>query len=277
MTDLTTSQLERIKTSSRASGKPAQNGQLLHAIAEYWNAHIHDLAIAKHPVGSKGFFQDLDEYRFDKLRYLPKVVDFNGYRGKSILEVGCGVGIDLLRFAQGGARVIGVDLAKQSIDLAKKNFELNGAAGEFRLMNGEALEFENNRFDMVYAHGVLQYTSDANKMVKELHRVLKPGGEAIMMVYNRISWLNAMSKVMKVELEHEDAPVLNKYSIAEFKRMLAPFDKVRIVPERFPVASKLQKGWKAALFNGVFVPGFNLLPKFLVRPLGWHIMAFCYK
>jgi hypothetical protein len=82
---------------------------------------------------------------------------------------------------------------------------------------------------------------------------------------------------MKVELEHEDAPVLNKYSISEFESMLAPFSKIHLVPERFPVASKLQKGWKAALFNGVFVPAFNLLPKFLVRPLGWHIMAFCQK
>ncbi|MEK7728244.1 MAG: class I SAM-dependent methyltransferase, partial [candidate division KSB1 bacterium] len=235
----------------------ARHGDLLKTIANYWNAHIHDLAIAKHSVGTQGFFQDLDEYRFDKLRYLPKVVNFNGYRGKTILEVGCGIGLDLLRFAQGGAKVFGVDLARQSIELAQKNFALHGAWGEFRLMNGEALEFEDNSFDVVYAHGVLQYTASAEQMVKELHRVLKPGGEAIMMVYNRISWLNALSKIMKVDLEHEDAPVLNKYSISAFKQMLAPFAKVRLVPERFPVASKLHKGWKAALFNGLFVPSFN--------------------
>ncbi len=255
----------------------ARHGDLLKAIANYWNAHIHDLAIAKHPVGTQGFFQDLDAYRFDKLRYLPKAVNFNGYRGKTVLEVGCGIGLDLLRFAKGGAKVFGVDLARQSIELAKKNFELNGAWGEFRLMNGEALEFEDDSFDVVYAHGVLQYTASAEQMAKELHRVLKPGGEAIMMVYNRISWLNALSKIMKVDLEHEDAPVLNKYSISEFKQMLAPFAKVRLVPERFPVASKLHKGWKAALFNSIFVPSFNVMPQFLVRPLGWHLMAFCNK
>ncbi len=267
----------RLEEEQDFSSMNARHGDLLKAIANYWNAHIHDLAIAKHPVGTQGFFQDLDEYRFDKLRYLPKVVNFNGYRGKTILEVGCGVGIDLLRFAKGGAKVFGVDLARHSIDLAKKNFELNGAWGEFRMMNGEALEFDDNSFDVVYAHGVLQYTASAEQMAKELHRVLKPGGEAIMMVYNRISWLNALSKIMKVDLEHEDAPVLNKYSIGEFKKMLAPFAKVRLVPERFPVASKLHKGWKATLFNGMFVPSFNLMPKFLVRPLGWHLMAFCNK
>ena len=61
------------------------------------------------------------------------------------------------------------------------------------------------------------------------------------MVYNRVSWLNAMSKVTRVDLEHEDAPVLNKYSIAEFRDLLREFSKVEIIPERFPVASRLHK------------------------------------
>jgi len=255
----------------------AADHPLLNQIREYWNEHIHDLAIAKHPVGSKGFFADLDEYRFDKLRYLPQVVDFTAYRGKKILEIGCGAGIDLIRFAKGGAHVTGVDLAQQSIQLAKKNFEHNGLKADLRQMNGEALEFADNSFDAVYAHGVLQYTADAGKMAREMHRVLMPGGEAIAMVYNRISWLHALSKVMKVELEHEDAPVLEKYSIGEFKKMLSPFAATRILPERFPVVSHLQKGWKAAAFNQFFVPAFNLIPRFIVRPLGWHLMAFCRK
>ncbi|MGH7491756.1 MAG: class I SAM-dependent methyltransferase [bacterium] len=266
----------RLKNLRAVHLKPA-HGDLIRGIADYWNTHIHDLAIAKHPVGMAGFFKDLADYRFDKLRYLPEIVDFNGYRGKTILEAGCGIGLDLLRFAKGGAQVIGVDLAKTAIELARKNFALNGARGEFFMMNGEALEFDDNSFDVVYAHGVLQYTADAGKMASELHRVLKPGGEAIAMVYNRLSWLNALSKVMKVDLEHEDAPVLNKYAIGEFKNMLAPFAQVRIVPERFPVASRLHQGWKAMLYNGMFVPAFRILPRFLVRPLGWHLMAFCRK
>ncbi len=98
-----------------------------------------------------------------------------------------------------------------------------------------------------------------------------------MMVYNRISWLNFLSKIMKVDLEHEDAPVLKKYSIKEFKKMLSVFPTVKIVPERFPVKSRLHKGLKALLYNGIFVSMFNVIPKFIVRPLGWHIMAFAYK
>jgi len=250
---------------------------LLIAIRDYWNEHIHDLEVATEPIGSLGFFDQLDEYRFDKLRYLPKIVKFDGYKEKKLLEIGCGVGIDLVRFAQGGTKVTGVDLAEVSISLAQENFSQRGLEADLRVMNGEDLDFDDGSFDVVYAHGVLQYTSNADKMISEIVRVLRPHGNAIMMVYNRNSWLNVMSKVMKVGLEHEDAPVLNKYSASEFKRMLSPFDQFNLIPERFPVETKLHQGIKAAMYNKGFVKLFNLLPRSLVRPLGWHLMAFASK
>ena len=95
---------------------------MTNAIAAYWNERIHDLEMTDEPVGTLRFFDALDDYRFDKLRYLPRLVDFAGYRGKRLLEVGCGIGTDLVRFARGGAHVTGVDLAEQSIALARSNF-----------------------------------------------------------------------------------------------------------------------------------------------------------
>jgi ubiquinone/menaquinone biosynthesis C-methylase UbiE len=251
--------------------------KLTESIRDYWNERIHDLEIARHPVGTKKFFKELEAYRFDKLDYLPRVVDFTGYRGKKLLEVGCGVGLDLARFARGGANVTGVDLAAVSIDLAKKNFAFQHAKGNLQVMDGERLQFDDASFDVVYAHGVLQYTADIKKMIAEIRRVLKPGGEAILMVYNRYSWLNFMSKLFGVKLEHEDAPVLNRFSIPQFRKMLSGFSQVEIIPERFPVATRLHHGIKAAVYNGVFVSSFNLLPKRLVRPLGWHLMAKTFK
>lgn len=251
---------------------------MIEQIQSYWNHRIHDLEMTDHPVGSKAFFDDLDDYRFDKLHYLPVLVDFAGYSGQRLLEVGCGIGTDLVRFAKGGARVTGVDLSETAIDLARKNFEMHGvAAEELVVANGEALPYAEAAFDVVYGHGVVQYTANAPRLIREMHRVLKPGGTGIFMVYNRVSWLNALSKVMKVALEHEDAPVLEKYSIAEFRQLLTPFRETRIVPERFPVKSRLHKGWKGVAFNTMFVGTFNALPRAWVRPLGWHLMAFCRK
>ena len=247
------------------------------AIRRYWNERIHDLEMTEHPVGTREFFADLDDYRFDKLRYLPELVDFSGFRGQRLLEVGCGIGTDLARFAGGGAQVTGVDLAQTAIDLAKTNFGLLGLNGQLHVADGEALPYPDTSFDVVYGHGVLQYAAHPERIIAEAHRVLVPGGRGIFMVYNRISWLNALSKVMKVPLEHEDAPVLKKYSIGEFTALLAPFAETRIVPERFPVKSRLHHGWKAVAFNGAFVGTFNALPRAWVRPLGWHLMAFCQK
>ncbi len=254
-----------------------QTNETILKIRQYWNERIHDLAVVKHPVGTLGFFDDLDEYRFDKLRYLPRVVNFSGYAGKKLLEIGCGAGIDLVRFAGGGADVTGVDLSQTAVDLARKNFSLRNLGGDIRVMNGEALEFPDGVFDAVYAHGVLQYTADIQKMIDEALRVLKPGGEFICMVYNKKGWLKFMSRFFKVELEHEDAPVLNTYTIGEMKGMLSGFSGVRIVPERFPVRSRLQKGAKAFLYNTFFVGLFNCIPRPLVRRTGWHIMAFARK
>jgi SAM-dependent methyltransferase len=246
-------------------------------VREYWDRHIHDLEITKHPVGSRGFFDDLDQYHFEKLHHLLRLVDFDGYRGRRVLEVGCGAGVDLARFAKGGAIVVGVDLAPSAIDLARANFEQQELSGEFHVADGEQLPFPDDSFDFVFAHGVVQYTSHPQRLVDECRRVLKPGGEAVFQVYNRISWLNALSKLMKVGLEHDDAPVLLKLSIGEFRRLVSGFREVRIVPERFPVKSRLHGGWKGAVYNGLFVGTFNALPKPLVQRFGWHLLAFCRK
>ncbi len=261
-----------------ADAADTSSGTLTGRIRAYWNARIHDLDMTTEPVGSRAFFDALDDYRFDKLRYLPTVVDFDGYRDRRLLEIGCGIGTDLVRFARGGARVTGIDLAERSVELARCNAALHGAeTSGLCVGDGEALPFPDRRFDAVYAHGVIQYAADPARLVAEAHRVLKPGGEAVFMVYNRYSWLSAMSRLTGVGLEHADAPVLRTASIPEFRRLLGGFASVRIAPERFPVPSRLHRGWKAALYNGVFVGLFNTLPQSLVRPLGWHLMAFCRK
>ncbi|MBE3135166.1 MAG: class I SAM-dependent methyltransferase [Acidobacteria bacterium] len=246
-------------------------------VATYWDRHIHDLAMTSHPVGSREFFADLAQYRYEKLHYLPRLVDFAGYGNRRLLELGCGIGTDLVRFARGGAMVTGLDLSERAIALARANVRWEGLDDrvDLRVGNAEALPFANGTFDIVYGHGVVQYTVDPDQMLSECRRVLAPGGEAIFMVYNRVSWLNLLSHVMRVELEHADAPVLRMYSIGEFRRLLSGFREVRIVPERFPVRSRLHGGWKGSLYNGLFVRVFTTLPRTWVERYGWHLMAFC--
>jgi SAM-dependent methyltransferase len=246
-------------------------------VRAYWNERIHDLEMTTAPPGSAEFFRELDAYRFEKLDYLPRLVDFGGFAGRRVLEVGCGVGTDLARFARGGARVSGVDLSETAVDLACRNLAHLGLAGDLRVADGTALPWPDGSFDLVYCHGVLQYAADPQGIVREAHRVLTPQGEAVFMVYNRRSWLAWMSRWFGVGLEHGDAPALRLYAKGELNELLGVFPRRRVVPERFPVRSRLHTGAKGMVYNALFVPAFRALPRAWVRPLGWHLMAFCRK
>lgn len=250
---------------------------LITRIRSYWDEHIHDLEVATYPPGSEEFFKELDEYRFEKLHYLPERVNFSAYTGKRLLEVGCGAGIDLMRFARAGAVVTGIDLSATAISLARQYFQQEEIPVDLHIMNGEALDFPDDAFEVVYAHGVLQYTANPSRMVAELERVLRPGGEAILMVYNRRSWLRAISRLTGVALEHQDAPVYRLYTIGEFEHLLRPFAQFSILPERFPVPTRLHHGLKSRLYNELFVNLFNALPRGWTKPLGWHLLAFARK
>jgi ubiquinone/menaquinone biosynthesis C-methylase UbiE len=246
-------------------------------VRDYWNTHIHDLEISTHAPGTAGFFADLDQYHFEKLHHLLDHIRFDEYKGKDVLDVGCGAGVEVVRFARAGARVVGVDIAESAVTLARQNLEQQGLAARVEVADGEHLPFPDASFDFVFAHGVVQYTGNDRALVAEVQRVLRPGGRAVFQAYNRNSWLNLLSKVMKTPLEHEDAPVLKRYSAVEFRRLMSVFTDVQVVFERFPVKSRLHKGWKGMAFNTLFVGAFNLIPRPLVRKYGWHMLAFCRK
>ncbi len=246
-------------------------------VRDYWNTHIHDLEISTHAPGTAGFFADLDQYHFEKLHHLLDLIHFDEWKDKDVLDVGCGAGVEVVRLARAGARTTGVDIAESAITLARQNLEQQGLQARLEVADGEHLPFPDASFDFVFAHGVVQYTGNDRAMVAEIHRVLRPGGLAVFQAYNRNSWLNLLSKVMKTPLEHEDAPVLKRYSDTEFRRLVSVFTDVRLVYERFPVKSRLHKGWKGMAFNTFFVGAFNVLPRALVRKYGWHMLAFCRK
>jgi SAM-dependent methyltransferase len=246
-------------------------------VRAYWNAHIHDLDISSQPAGSPGFFADLDAYHFEKLHHLLRLVDFGAWRGRDVLDVGCGAGVEVVRFARAGARVIGLDLSERAAALTRQNLAHQRLDAAVLVADAEALPLPTASMDFIYAHGVVQYAADDRRLVEECRRVLRPGGTAMFQVYNRVSWLNLLSTVMQVPLEHEDAPVLRRYSMREFRRLLGGFTSVTVTAERFPVRSRLHKGWKGALYNAIFVGTFNALPRAWVRRYGWHLLAFCRK
>jgi len=249
----------------------------IESVRQYWNQHVDDWKIARHPSGTADFFSETEEYRFEKLHYLTQRIPFQEYPGKKILEVGCGLGNDLSRFAAGGARVTGIDLADRAIELSRANFQQRGLDGEFHRMDGEHMDFDANSFDFVYCHTVLQFTPDPARMAEEIHRVLKPGGQAIVMAINSQSWLILMHNLLKTEIDYLDSPFFQHFKAAELRQLLSPFDQVEIIPERFPVRTRVHKGLKAHLYNLLFVDLFNALPPGWVRWSAHHLLAYVLK
>lgn len=249
----------------------------IESVRQYWNQHVDDWKIAQHRSGTAKFFAETELYRFEKLHYLLHRIPFQDYHGKRVLEVGSGLGNDLSRFAASGAQVVGVDLADRAIELAQANFKQRGLTGEFYRMDGENLAFDANSFDFVYCHTVLQFTPDPESMIREIHRVLKPRGKAILMAINRRSWLILMHRLLRTEIDYLDSPIFHRFRASDFRMVLTPFAQVQIATERFPVRTKVHKGPKAQLYNLLFVDLFNALPRRWVGWSGHHLLASVVK
>jgi SAM-dependent methyltransferase len=172
---------------AHASQKLADE-QLKERVRAFWQAHPCGTKFSDAEIGTRGFFASLEAHRYEKEWHIPAAAQFANARGLRVLEIGCGLGTDGAQFARAGADYTGVDLTDAAIELAQRRFELFGLKGEFRVADAENLEFPDESFDVVYSHGVLHHTPDINAAVQEIHRVLKPRGRAIVMLYHRDSY-----------------------------------------------------------------------------------------
>ena len=164
------------------------NSVLKERVRAFWQAHPCGTKFSDAEMGTREFFERVEAHRYTKEWHIPEAADFAGTSGLRVLEIGCGLGTDGAQFAKAGALYTGVDLTEAAIELARKRFELAGLPGEFRIADAENLDFADESFDLVYSHGVLHHTPDTAGAVRELYRILKPGGRAIVMLYHRNSY-----------------------------------------------------------------------------------------
>jgi ubiquinone/menaquinone biosynthesis C-methylase UbiE len=160
----------------------------INGVLTFWNANPCQYDLSSDP-DRRRYFDEISKNRYGKREWhVPIVAKFPEFRGKDVLEVGCGIATDGLEFARHGARYVGVDLTPQSIEMAKERFGLFGVNGRFEVANAEErLPFPDESFDHVYSFGVIHHSPHTEKIVREMHRVLRKGGTFTVMVYNRSS------------------------------------------------------------------------------------------
>ena len=164
------------------------NQNLKERVRAFWQANPCGVKFADAEPGSKRFYELVEAHRYTKEWHIPAAADFAGARGLKVLEIGCGLGTDGAQFAKAGADYTGVDLTEAAVELARKRFELFDLPGEFQTADAENLDFADESFDLVYSHGVLHHTPDTARAIREIYRVLRPGGRAIVMLYHRNSY-----------------------------------------------------------------------------------------
>lgn len=164
------------------------NSQLKERVRAFWQEHPCGTKYADAQPGSREFYESVEAHRYEKEWHIPAAAGFANSRGLDVLEIGCGLGTDGAQFAKAGANYTGVDLTEAAVDLARRRFHLFNLPGTFRVADAEQLDFPDKSFDLVYSHGVLHHTPDTANAVREVHRVLRPGGRAVVMLYHRNSY-----------------------------------------------------------------------------------------
>lgn len=152
-------------------------------VRAYWNSKplfSHEVA----EVGSPAYFDRIDTIkRTDVERFGMEYWEFDRFKGKNVLDIGCGPGWLTTQYARGGANVTAIDLTDAAVELTRKHLAYRGLHGTVSTANAEALPFDDGTFDLVASSGVLHHTPDTQATFRESLRVLRPGGTAKITLY----------------------------------------------------------------------------------------------
>jgi ubiquinone/menaquinone biosynthesis C-methylase UbiE len=154
----------------------------------FWTEYQPGFRFTGAQPGTAEFYDAVERHRYALEPHIPELVRFADWAGRDVLEAGCGIATDGLQFARAGARYTGVDLSATAIDLARRRFGLEGVEGSFVHDSITALPFADASFDLVYSNGVVHHVHETEQAIGEFHRVLRPGGRALVMVYHRDSF-----------------------------------------------------------------------------------------
>ena len=173
---------------------------------------------------------------------------FGDGRGRDVLEIGVGMGADHLKWAQASPRSLtGVDLTGQAIAVTRERLSLYGRRSRLLVTDAEHLPFRDASFDLVYSWGVVHHSPDTPAAVREIARVLRPGGRARVMIYHRRSLVGLMlwlrygllagrpgRSLDEIYAQHLESPGTQAYSPAQAREMFAGFSDVRVTSELGP-------------------------------------------
>lgn len=250
-------------------------------IKAYWEDNTPQYWYSENELGTKEYYDDIQKHRYTvAYPYLPEYAEFGYQRGKRILEIGCGQGTDLLQYAKSGADAYGVDLTESAIKKTADIFQICGYSAELAVVNAEELNiFQDDFFDLIYSFGVIHHTPYTERVVDEIYRVSKSGGQVFIMIYAK--GLNFLIKLFVFHvllggfLKQDFQTTINKNT--EYKRN-SPLTKMYSKKEARQLFHRFQDVSITKLHNPQLA---KMLPKFIKYPidriLGDNLFIKCRK
>jgi ubiquinone/menaquinone biosynthesis C-methylase UbiE len=253
-------------------GSTGQSTESVHSVQSFWEGHVNNEYYTDEERASVAYFDEIRERRYRWHYHLRELFDELAGSDGDLLEIGCGIGVDSIELARCGFRVTGIDLTQAAIDIAKQHAAHRQVEIAFQRGNAEALEFSDNAFDAVYSFGVLHHTPNMRRAISEVHRVLKPGGTAFVMLYHRFSIVEQVHKLFRIPYESpknlkDHCPVVYRISRKDAAEYFGDFGKVEITADYpFTYGFRYLTFWMPAP-----------LKKWLGRSIGWHLMIRAVK
>ena len=240
-------QASRMDQPAGQSEAPA-GAALKGAVKAFWNRESCDANQAHSEKFSREYFEQIEQWRYNDQPFIHGFAQFTRYHGKRVLEVGFGAGTDFIQWLRASARVSGIDLTEEALANVSHRVEVYGLPQPdcLQVADAENLPFPSNTFDLGYSWGVLHHTPNTEKALAELVRVVRPGGEIKIMLYNRHGlyawkmWVkHALLKgrpwktLRWVLANHVESAGTKGFTDKEVKQMLALLGVTDIRIERF--------------------------------------------
>ena len=262
----------------------------IQSVRDYWNRRPCNIRHSTAEIGTKEYFDQVEARKYLVEPHIPAFADFANWKGKKVLEIGCGIGTDTINFARAGAEVTAVDLSSKSLKLAAKRAEVFGFSDRINFYEANAEKLSEyipaQKYDLVYSFGVIHHSPHPEKIIGQIRDYfIHPGSTLKLMVYYRYSWKvfwmliqekGRFWKLDKIIARHSEAqtgcPVTYSYTRKTIKDLIGEnFDieenyVEHIFPYQIPEYVKYEyvKEWYWRMLpENVFLR--------LEKTFGWHL------
>lgn len=263
----------------------------INKVQDYWNRRPCNIRHSPTEVGTRQYFDEVEARKYFVEPHIPRFAEFERWRGRKVLEIGCGIGTDTMSFARAGALVTAVDLSAKSLELARQRAEVYGLSDRIKFYEANAERLSQvippEPYDLIYSFGVIHHTPHPERVIEEIRQhYVRPGTTLKLMVYYRYSWKvlrilatygkGAFWRLDELIARHSEAqtgcPITYSYSKRDARRLVGSGFEVtevevdHIFPYRIPdyVQYRYVKEW---YFRHLPQPVF----RWLERRGGWHL------